>query len=411
VRPAFFPRRRDARTARPPPRAVSCALLQGAGERMLAPENKFRDAVATLFARPDELNLELGAGGELLVARLRVVVAALLLLFPLANVAFGGSLRETMIGLVAAVLVNVFAHIWLALARQARRHPWLPFVTSAWDVTLTTIVLGMLALNHLPSGLNSLIVWCGYPLAISLAALRSDGRVALLAVALALVQYAGMVAAVFLVADSPEHLMSSEYGTVTLGGQLQRLLLIVAFGMVTLVVVHRMQRLVELSGTDGLTGLPNRSWLLHRMPRLLDEVRDDAGSLTLALVDLDRFRFINEEAGHQAGDRALRHFVSMLREELAHDEWAVRIGGQEFVLLLRQPLGTAWEHVDAMRRSLAERGFVPQHGAGRLPLTISAGLANFPAEAADLSGLLRRADRRLKRAKREGRNRVVARDD
>lgn len=377
---------------------------------MLAPENKFRDAVATLFARPDELMLELGASGELLVARLRVVVAAMLLLLPLMNAASGGSLRETMIGLVGAVLVNVFAHLWLALARQARRHPWLPFVTSAWDVTLTTIVLGMLALNHLPSGLNSMIVWCGYPLAIALAALRSDGRVALLAVGLALVQYAGMVAAVFLVADSPERLVSSEYGTVSLGGQLQRLLLIVAFGMVTLVIVYRMQRLVELSGTDGLTGLPNRSWLLHRMPRLLDEVRGEGGSLTLALVDLDRFRYINEEAGHQMGDRALRHAVEMLREELAHDEWLVRIGGQEFVLLLRQPLGTAWEHVDAMRRTVAERGFVPRHGASRLPLSFSAGLANFPNEAADLSELLRRADRRLKRAKREGRNRVVARD-
>jgi two-component system, cell cycle response regulator len=140
-----------------------------------------------------------------------VVVAALLLLLPL-NAGIGGSLRETMIGLVAVVLVNIFAHVWLALARRHRRHPWLPFVTSAWDVTLTTIALGAGA-QHLRSGLNSMMVWCGYPLAIFMAALRSDGRVALLRRWAGAGPVRGLVAVVFLVADSPERLVSSDYGT------------------------------------------------------------------------------------------------------------------------------------------------------------------------------------------------------
>jgi len=66
-----------------------------------------------------------------------------------------------------------------------------------------------------------------------------------------------------------------------------------------------MQRLVELSGNDGLTGLPNRSWLLQRMPRIFDQVRDGGGSLTLALVDLDHFTRVNDDIGHLgAGARA-----------------------------------------------------------------------------------------------------------
>lgn len=369
-----------------------------------------REVATSLLARPDELMLETGAGGELLVARLRAVIAAIVLLLPLANALTGGSIRETMIGLAGAVFINVFAQVWLALARMPRRFRWLPFASAAFDVSATTLVLAMLMATQLPAGLNSTVVWFGYLLAIVLTALRSDGRITLFAGALALLEYGAMVLVGFQLASSPEQLISSDYGAVTVGNQVQRLILLVIATLITAMIAYRMQRLVEMSGTDGLTGLPNRSWLLHRMPRLLDEVRDDGGSLTLALVDLDRFRYINEEAGHQMGDRALRHAVDMLREELAHDEWLVRIGGQEFVLLLRQPLGTAWEHVDAMRRTVAERGFVPSHGASRLPLSFSAGLANFPNEAADLSELLRRADQRLKRAKREGRNRVVARD-
>ena len=377
---------------------------------MLGSEERVRDVVGVLLERPDEVMLELGASGELLVARLRVVAAAMLLLLPLANALTGGTINETMIGLAGAVLVNVFAQVWLALAKRPRRYDWLPFVTSAWDVTAATFVLALLALNHLPSGLNSLIVWCGYPLAIVLTALRSDGRVTVFTGLLALLQYAGLVLVVFGVAPSPEHLVSSDYGTVTAGNQVQRLVLLALFTLLTSVVVFRMQRLVELSGTDGLTGLPNRTWLHQRMPRLLETVREDGGSLTLSLIDLDRFRRINEDAGHRAGDRALRQTVDLLREQAEHDEWLVRIGGQEFVLLQRQPIGTAWEHLDALRRAIAARGFVSERGADTLPLTFSAGMASFPHEGADLSDLLRRADRRLKEAKREGRNRVIARD-
>src|SRR3546814_7629604 len=61
-------------------------------------------------------------------------------------------------------------------------------------------------------------------------------------------------------------------------------------GVLTAAIVYRMQRLVEMSGNDSLTGLPNRAWLLQGMPRMFETIRNDGGSLTLALLDLDRFR-------------------------------------------------------------------------------------------------------------------------
>jgi len=371
---------------------------------------QIRDTLRLLFAQPDEVMLEVGSGGELIVARLRVVIALFLLLLPLINAASGGSVRETMIGLGGAVLVNVFAQIWLLLARRHRRHRWLPFASSAFDVSAATLVLAVLALHHLPAGLNSMVVWCGYLLAIVLTALRGDARVTLFAGTLALVEYGTLALVAIESATSPEQLISVDYGAVTLGTQVQRMVLLAITTLISAMVTFRMQRVVEMSGTDGLTGLPNRVWLLHRVPRVMDAVHRDGSSLSLALIDLDHFKRVNDEAGHRAGDRALRHVVSILREGAEPGENLVRIGGQEFVLLLRKPIGSAWERVDFLRRQLLLRPFEPERGGEPFRMSISAGIASYPQEGVDLSRLLRRADQRLQQAKREGRNRVIARD-
>ena len=368
-----------------------------------------RGFAATLLSRPDEVMLAQGASGERLVARLRALIAALLLLMPLASALAGDPLRHVAAVLAVVLVLNLFAQFWLLLARQPRRYPWLPFASSAWDVTATTLVLLALGVGDWPAALNNTVAWCGYPLAIVLASLRSDARVAIATGLLAVLQYAALAGSVILAADSPEQLLSAEHGAIGVVGQGQRLLVLGLFTLVTATVVQRMLQLVELSGTDGLTGLPNRNWLVHQVPRWLDGI-DPGGSATLALLDLDHFRHVNEEAGHAAGDRALREVAASLAGSLGRDEHLVRLGGEEFVLLLRKPLGTAWEHVDALRRALEARGFVAERGGDRLPLTLSGGLASCPHDAGNLSGLLRRADLRLLRAKAEGGNRVVARD-
>ena len=238
------------------------------------------------------------------------------------------------------------------------------FATAAFDVTATTLVLVLLAVNHLPAGLNSLIVWCGYLLAILLTALRSDGRITLFAGALALLQYGLLIWLVFALAASPEQLISSDYGSVTVGNQVQRWCCWPSFTLVTATVVYRMQRLVEMSGTDGLTRLPNRTWLLHRIPRLFDARASDGGSLTLALIDLDHFKRINDEIGHHAGDRALLPRGGGAAGRSAEPgEWLVRLGGEEFVMLLRKPMGTAGSGSTSIRRAVAERPFEPERSA------------------------------------------------
>src|SRR5699024_808956 len=177
---------------------------------------------------------------------------------------------------------------------------------------------------------------------ILLTALRHDGRLTLYIGALATVQYALLAALIFALAPA-ELLVSVDYGTASIAGQMQRVVLLLLVTVVTATIVYRMQRLVAMSGRDGLTGLPNRAWLLQSMPRIFTAARSSGASLTLALLDLDGFRRINDETGHQSGDRALRQVASQLEQMLEENEHLARIGGQEFVLLLASPIGSAWE--------------------------------------------------------------------
>ena len=367
-----------------------------------------RRVLASLFGRPDEVMLELGAGGELLVARARALLSLLALALPLAAGLGAGDTGRTLLGLGIAVFVNLMAQIWLALARGHRRLHWLPYATGTYDISLVTALLGLQAMIDAPASLNGVGVWCFYLFAIVLTALRHDGRLALYLGSLALVQYALLVAGVLALAPAP--LLSIDHGAVTVGGQATRLVLLALATVLTAVLVYRMQRLVEMSGRDSLTGVPNRAWLMQRLPRMFEAARREGRTVTIGLVDLDHFNRVYQELGQGNGDRAIRHLVGHLREMLGEDEYLARIGGQEFVLVLLCPVGSAWERIDRYRRSLGERPFQTERGNESMALTFSAGLAAFPQDGATASALLGAADRRLQEAKRLGRNRVVARD-
>jgi len=375
----------------------------------------WRELLSTLRDRPDEIVLDIGAGGELLVARIRVAATLLLMLMPLVNLLTGGGLYDSLAGFAGTGLGLVMALLWLYLARQRRRFRWLPFVTSASDVSMETLVLVLLSLQSPAASLNTVIVWSCYPLSIFATALRNDGRVTFFTGLLAIAQYGALVLFVFATSDA-HPLASPDYGTVSVSNQIQRLIVLLVATLLTAVVVYRIQRLVLLSGTDTLTGLPNRSYLVHRVPQLIEQSRKNDTSISLAIIDLDHFKRINDDYGHPVGDRALRHVVTLLRNELASDEALMRVGGEEFVLVMQRSMGPAWERLEYLRKRVATAPFaldleMTGGGLGRSrALTFSAGLASCPSDALDMSTLLRKADQRLMKAKNGGRNRVVARE-
>lgn len=162
---------------------------------------------------------------------------------------------------------------------------------------------------------------------------------------------------------------------------------------------------------DHLTGLPNRRAFEHRFASEFASAREAGDQLAVAFCDIDNFKRINDEHGHEAGDRVLRNVASALTR-ISDDRCHVaRHGGEEFVVLLRgRSLHQAWELLDDARAALAERRMVNR--ATDMPIgkvTFSAGIADV-FSFSDPRTALRAADRALYRAKAEGRNRVTVAD-
>ncbi|MFI9824126.1 putative bifunctional diguanylate cyclase/phosphodiesterase [Streptomyces sp. NPDC052013] len=151
---------------------------------------------------------------------------------------------------------------------------------------------------------------------------------------------------------------------------------------------------------DPLTGLPNRQWLQERIWTALDDAERIDARAALMLIDLDRFRSVNDTLGHLAGDRLLLQIADRLRMALPRGAEAARLGGDEFAVLL--PVADSTTSATRVARSLVAALSSPLDLDGlTLVLEASAGVAVFPDHALDAEGLLRRADVAMYQAKRD----------
>ncbi|ELS56699.1 putative bifunctional diguanylate cyclase/phosphodiesterase [Streptomyces viridochromogenes] len=151
---------------------------------------------------------------------------------------------------------------------------------------------------------------------------------------------------------------------------------------------------------DPLTGLPNRQWLLERIWTALDDAERIGARSALMLIDLDRFRSVNDTLGHLAGDRLLLQIADRLRLALPRGAEAARLGGDEFAVLL--PVADSTTSATRVARGLVTALSSPLDLDGlTLVLEASAGVAVFPDHALDAEGMLRRADVAMYQAKRD----------
>jgi len=165
-------------------------------------------------------------------------------------------------------------------------------------------------------------------------------------------------------------------------------------------------RLREQAIRDPLTGLYNRRYFSETLQRELARCRRDGAPLCLALLDLDHFKEVNDAWGHDAGDHVLEAFGLFLRDRTRDADFACRYGGEEFVILLPGASGGAARARAETWRADLERLRV-HHDGRDLSLTMSIGIAEYPAPAKSADDLLKLADVALYQAKREGRNRIV----
>jgi diguanylate cyclase (GGDEF)-like protein len=164
------------------------------------------------------------------------------------------------------------------------------------------------------------------------------------------------------------------------------------------------ERLHSAATTDGLTGLFNRRAIEERLEAEISRSVLHQVRTTIALVDLDRFKLINDTLGHAAGDRYLVHIGELLRQHVRTLDVAGRIGGDEFLVIL--PMTSVEEaRIFAGRFRAGQEQFNASHPEfGQA--TVSIGLAESPRDGETVSALLAAADAALYRAKRSGRNTV-----
>lgn len=167
------------------------------------------------------------------------------------------------------------------------------------------------------------------------------------------------------------------------------------------------RKLSALSLNDALTGLHNRRYLDNIFPELCAEARRTGNKLTLALVDADHFKRINDTWGHNFGDTCLQYIAEMLTRHVKRPrDVAIRFGGEEFALLLPGTDGSGARKVcDALLADIANTPLTSPDGT-EVRITLSAGIASL-GDGESQNQLFERADEALYAAKNEGRNRAL----
>jgi diguanylate cyclase (GGDEF)-like protein len=169
-------------------------------------------------------------------------------------------------------------------------------------------------------------------------------------------------------------------------------------------LVGQTRRLETMLHEDPLTGLFNRRYVLTRLAGLISGARRHGRPLSVAMIDIDDFKRLNDEHGHDAGDAALVATTLALRERLRAEDELGRLGGEEFLALLPDaPAGAAGIVAESLRASV--EAVVTRVGELELAVTVSIGWATWDG-AEDADGLVKRADNALYTAKNSGRNAV-----
>jgi diguanylate cyclase (GGDEF)-like protein len=163
------------------------------------------------------------------------------------------------------------------------------------------------------------------------------------------------------------------------------------------------QRLDHLAHHDQLTGLPNRLFLAAHLPGAIEETQRSGQMLAILFLDLDRFKHINDSRGHETGDELLRVVAKRIRAAVRAVDVVVRMGGDEFIVILKEVANIALVNdaaertIDALSRPVVINGH-------SIVTTVSIGVSLYPRDGADMEELLRHSDTAMYHAKERGRN-------
>jgi two-component system cell cycle response regulator len=172
---------------------------------------------------------------------------------------------------------------------------------------------------------------------------------------------------------------------------------------------HNVQLSLEMAITDQLTGLHNRRYMSRHLDTLMSGAQKNGRPLAFVIMDIDFFKHVNDTYGHDIGDEVLKEFAARINANVRGIDLACRYGGEEFVVAMPDTdMAFAYNIAERLRHSIETTPVPISRAPGQLSITISIGIARYEGESDTAEQLLHRADQALYRAKRTGRNKVVA---
>jgi diguanylate cyclase (GGDEF)-like protein len=365
--------------------------------------------VVSLFRTPSASLLAAGSEGERAVAVARLVITGLLLITPIFKYIAEPDNLVYALGFYVTAAAFLFALAIIAVLQRGRYGPWVGFLSSNFDVSFVSIALVLFYIAAGPmAALGSKVTFEVYFLALGATALRYDSRICAFAGTLAMAQYGAIWAYAAAHVDLAGLAPDPGSGSYVLADQVTRLILLGSATAIALLLVSRAKDLQQEASTDALTSVANRAHFDRRIHAEFERARRYKRPLSIALIDVDRFKLFNDVHGHPVGDTVLVTVASILNRQVRNSDVLARYGGEEFAFLLVETgLEGAYHKIELIRQAVAATTLNLPDGRDPRTLTISAGIATFPADGNSVDLLISVADDRLLAAKRGGRNRVM----
>jgi diguanylate cyclase (GGDEF)-like protein len=171
--------------------------------------------------------------------------------------------------------------------------------------------------------------------------------------------------------------------------------------------LERSELVTKLTSIDDLTGIYNKRVFDEKLTEMVRFSNRYERTFSLAILDLDHFKSVNDEHGHQVGDFVLKSLAKFLLTNIREVDRIFRIGGEEFaILIFEKPKDEAFKMLERINTLLKEKKFFDPTAKVFVEVTVSAGIASFPEDAPTGEELVRRADNALYEAKKSGRNTI-----